>query len=212
MSRREHRSDYDEATTARCERVLLTLLGDLGPWRERIYLAGGLAPRYLTGWLPEGARPHVGTTDIDLVIGLALGDETPETSARTQLSMGAQRRYAWRTSCRTRCSKSWHSRIGMRTRTRTIWCSRSSTTRVVHGAQETQLQGVPWPGTSRRSRPWRSSGSGSRTTPRTHPSPTRRFLRPWPPRGGRHDSRVPARLSRAALKLSADLLISIRSS
>jgi hypothetical protein len=59
--------------------VLLTLLGDLGPWRERIYLAGGLAPRYLVGTLPEGAMPHVGTTDVDLVIGLALGDEAPET-------------------------------------------------------------------------------------------------------------------------------------
>jgi hypothetical protein len=55
------------------------LLGDLGPWRERIYLVGGLAPRYLVGQLPEGARAHVGTTDVDLVIGLALGDETPET-------------------------------------------------------------------------------------------------------------------------------------
>jgi len=63
----------------RCERALLTLLGELGPWRERIYLAGGLAPRYLVGMLPEGARGHVGTTDVDLVIGLALGDETPET-------------------------------------------------------------------------------------------------------------------------------------
>jgi hypothetical protein len=55
------------------------LLGDLGPWGNRIYLAGGLAPRYLVGQLPEGARAHVGTTDVDLVIGLALGDETPET-------------------------------------------------------------------------------------------------------------------------------------
>lgn len=79
MSSREHYTDYDEQTTARCERALLTLLGDLGPWRERIYLAGGLAPRYLVGQLPEGARAHVGTTDVDLVIGLALGDETPET-------------------------------------------------------------------------------------------------------------------------------------
>jgi hypothetical protein len=79
LSGREHQSDYDEETTARCERALVTLLGDLGPWRERIYLAGGLAPRYLVGQLPEGARAHVGTTDIDLVIGLALGDETPET-------------------------------------------------------------------------------------------------------------------------------------
>jgi hypothetical protein len=76
---RDHFTDYDEATTARCERALVTLLGDLGPWRERIYLVGGLAPRYLVGQLPEGARAHVGTTDVDLVIGLALGDETPET-------------------------------------------------------------------------------------------------------------------------------------
>ena len=76
---RDHYTDYDEAATARCERALLTLVGDLGPWRERIYLAGGLAPKYLVGQLPEGVPPHVGTTDVDLVIGLALGDETPET-------------------------------------------------------------------------------------------------------------------------------------
>jgi hypothetical protein len=79
LNRRDHHSAYDEVATTRCERVLITLLGDLGPWRERIYLAGGLAPRYLVGQLPEGARPHVGTTDVDLIIGLALGDETPET-------------------------------------------------------------------------------------------------------------------------------------
>lgn len=76
---REHFTDYDEETTARCEKVLLTLLGDLGPWRDRIYLAGGLAPRYLVGRVPEGAAAHVGTSDVDLIIGLALGDETPET-------------------------------------------------------------------------------------------------------------------------------------
>lgn len=58
---------------------VITLLGALGPWRERIYMVGGLAPRYIVGHLPEGARGHVGTTDIDLVIGLALGDETAET-------------------------------------------------------------------------------------------------------------------------------------
>lgn len=77
MSKR-HQSDYDELTTARCERALVTLLGDIGPWSERVYLAGGLAPRHIVGTLPEGARPHVGTTDVDLVIGLAVGDESPE--------------------------------------------------------------------------------------------------------------------------------------
>jgi len=79
LNRRAHYTDYNEAATARCERALVTLLGDLGPWRERIYLAGGLAPRYLVGQLPEGARAHVGTVDVDLIVGLALDDETSET-------------------------------------------------------------------------------------------------------------------------------------
>ncbi len=79
MTGRAHHTDYDEETTRRCERALLTLVGDLGPWAERIYLVGGLVPRYLVGELPKGARDHVGTTDVDLVISLALGDETPET-------------------------------------------------------------------------------------------------------------------------------------
>jgi hypothetical protein len=76
---RQHYSDYDQEMTRRCERALLTLLGDVGPWRERIYLAGGLAPRYLVGQIPPGGRAHVGTTDVDLIIGLALAGETAET-------------------------------------------------------------------------------------------------------------------------------------
>lgn len=76
---RDHHTAYDHYATLRCERVLLTLLGDVGPWNKRVYVAGGLAPRYLVGRLPAGARAHVGTTDVDLIIGLTLGDETPET-------------------------------------------------------------------------------------------------------------------------------------
>ena len=76
---RDHHTGYDHYVTDRCERVLLTLLGDVGPWSERIYLAGGLAPRYLVGQLPDRAGAHVGTTDVDLIIGLALGDEVPDT-------------------------------------------------------------------------------------------------------------------------------------
>lgn len=79
MTPRERYTDYDEESTIRCERVLLTLLGDLGPWSKRIFLAGGLAPRYLVGRLPEGQSGHVGTTDVDLVIGLTVDDETVET-------------------------------------------------------------------------------------------------------------------------------------
>lgn len=71
-------SDYTREATERCERVLVTVLGNIGPWREHVYLAGGLAPRYLVGELPDGVRPHVGTTDVDLVIGLSLTDESVE--------------------------------------------------------------------------------------------------------------------------------------
>jgi hypothetical protein len=46
---REHYSDYDEEMTARCERALVTLLGDLGPWRERI------AGRMTSAW-PEACQ------------------------------------------------------------------------------------------------------------------------------------------------------------
>jgi hypothetical protein len=54
----------------------VTFLGSAGPWGQRVYLVGGLAPRYIVGKLPEGAAAHVGTTDVDLVIELVLGDAT----------------------------------------------------------------------------------------------------------------------------------------
>jgi hypothetical protein len=77
--KRAHYSEYDEETTARCERALVTVLGNVGLWRERICLAGGLAPRYLVGKLPDEARAHVGTTDVDLVISLAVEADPPDT-------------------------------------------------------------------------------------------------------------------------------------
>ncbi len=72
---RDHRDQYSEPATYRCERTLVTLIGDIGPWRERVVLVGGLAPRYIVGSLPPGASPHVGTTDVDLVVQLAVGEE-----------------------------------------------------------------------------------------------------------------------------------------
>lgn len=39
-------------------------------------LVGGLAPRYIVGSDPLPASPHVGTTDVDLVITLANGDSS----------------------------------------------------------------------------------------------------------------------------------------
>jgi hypothetical protein len=70
--------DYDDDTNRLCECAALTLLKCAGPWWERIFLAGGLVPRYLIADLPDLVRPHVGTTDVDLMVGVAVVDEGPE--------------------------------------------------------------------------------------------------------------------------------------
>jgi len=68
------RREYTDETTQRCERALITLIGNIGPWSKRIYLAGGLAPRYIIGSPPDAVPAHIGTTDVDMVIGLAIDD------------------------------------------------------------------------------------------------------------------------------------------
>lgn len=67
-----HQGGYDAAHTDYCERTLVTLLRGLGPWKESVYLIGGLVPRYLIRQPVEtaGPPPHVGTTDVDIVLDL----------------------------------------------------------------------------------------------------------------------------------------------
>lgn len=67
-----HYGDYDDHATQACERVLVTLLRGLGPWKHCVYLVGGLTPRYLVPDPPPGVRPHAGTRDVDLVVDLPL--------------------------------------------------------------------------------------------------------------------------------------------
>ena len=80
---RDRHDDYSSHTTRGCEQALATLIGSIGPWSERIVLVGGLAPRYIVGALPLGASPHAGTTDVDLVIALAVED-APDVYATLQ--------------------------------------------------------------------------------------------------------------------------------
>ena len=68
----QHSGEFSPVMALRCERALVTLLGDVGPWSKRVVLVGGLVPRYLVGSVPQGVSPHVGTTDVDLVIRLAV--------------------------------------------------------------------------------------------------------------------------------------------
>lgn len=63
---------YTDQETLECERVLVALLRRLGPWKESVYLIGGLTPRYLVPARPPEVPPHAGTLDIDVVVDLEM--------------------------------------------------------------------------------------------------------------------------------------------
>jgi len=67
---------YDKRSTLDCERVLVTLMRGLGPWKDSVYLIGGLTPRYLVDTSVEGVPPHAGTQDVDIVIDLQILTDT----------------------------------------------------------------------------------------------------------------------------------------
>jgi hypothetical protein len=69
-------SGYEKEVTENCERLLVTLLRGLGPWKDSVYLVGGLTPRYLVPTLPPGKIPHAGTGDVDIVVELQMLAET----------------------------------------------------------------------------------------------------------------------------------------
>jgi hypothetical protein len=67
---------YDEEYTLDCERVLVTFLRGLGPWKDSVYLIGGLTPRYLIDSSGQDVPPHAGTQDVDIVIDLQILADT----------------------------------------------------------------------------------------------------------------------------------------
>ncbi|MDP1717612.1 MAG: antitoxin, partial [Burkholderiales bacterium] len=67
---------YNDQYTLDCERVLVTLLRGLGPWKDSVYLVGGLAPRYLVAARPPMVPAHAGTMDVDIVIDLQILADT----------------------------------------------------------------------------------------------------------------------------------------
>lgn len=96
---------YDSDVTEACERVLVTLLRSLGPWRDSIFLVGGLTPRYLIKARPPEVSPHAGTTDLDVVVDLEIITDTEayKTLEENLLNLGFRQasndkgvRQAWR--------------------------------------------------------------------------------------------------------------------
>jgi hypothetical protein len=67
---------YTDEHTLDCERVLVTLLRGLGPWKNSVFLIGGLTPRYLVKARPPDVPAHAGTQDVDIVIDLQILADT----------------------------------------------------------------------------------------------------------------------------------------
>ena len=101
---------YSDQYTVDCERVLVTLLRGLGPWKESVCLVGGLTPRYLVAARPPEVPAHAGTLDVDIVIDLQIladtaGYRTLEQNLRAmrfERSMNERgQRLSWRWQTRT---------------------------------------------------------------------------------------------------------------
>jgi len=66
---------YTPKALAACEKALRTILKKIGPWGTQLILIGGMAPKYLVGNAPKDIKEHVGTTDLDVVVGVSLSTE-----------------------------------------------------------------------------------------------------------------------------------------
>lgn len=63
---------YSREITDACEQALVTVLQCMGTLKESVRLVGGLVPRYLTPEQAPEVPAHAGTSDLDLVIDLAV--------------------------------------------------------------------------------------------------------------------------------------------
>ena len=76
MTKPRFQDGYDAQITQDCERVLVTLLRGLGPLKRCVFLIGGLTPRYLVKGRPPEVPAHAGTSDIDVVVDMAILADT----------------------------------------------------------------------------------------------------------------------------------------
>ncbi len=100
-------SGYEDMVTDACERVLVTLLRGLGPWKGSVFLVGGLAPRYLVTARPPKVPKHAGTGDVDIVVDVGILTTTEAYSTlednlkamnfeRAENDKGAKQSWRWR--------------------------------------------------------------------------------------------------------------------
>src|SRR5688572_16916105 len=76
--------DYTPEALEACEKALRTIVSRIGKWGERLILFGGLAPRYIVTRVPVDVPEHTGTTDLDVVIGVAIGTDDDAVYSKLQ--------------------------------------------------------------------------------------------------------------------------------
>lgn len=110
MAKPSTQDGYSANHTNDCERLLVTLLRGLGPWKDSVCLVGGLTPRYLVPARPPLVPAHAGTTDVDVVIDLQILADTAayRTLEDNLRKMGFERaenekqqKLSWRWQART---------------------------------------------------------------------------------------------------------------
>ena len=67
---------YNRDVTRGCERLLVTLIRNMGPWCDSVFLVGGLTPRYLVEDRPPDVPAHAGTSDVDIVVEMQVLADT----------------------------------------------------------------------------------------------------------------------------------------
>jgi len=80
---------YTPEALAACEKALRTILTNIGPWGTRLFLIGGMTPRYLVGTVPREMKEHIGSTDLDIVVGVTLATEETEAYRTLQQNLRA---------------------------------------------------------------------------------------------------------------------------
>ncbi|MDI4635854.1 hypothetical protein J7U46_22500 [Pelomonas sp. V22] len=85
---------YKKEKTLACETALVLLLEAFGTLKPTLRLIGGLVPRYLAPEAPPDVPEHIGTTDVDVVLDVAvLAAGEDYSSLRDQLKKAGFRRH-----------------------------------------------------------------------------------------------------------------------
>jgi len=85
MVNRGHRSDYDGPATQCCERALVNLIGDIGPWSDRVRVAELLAyADSVASRIRTAERSLIGTSDA--VFANALGGEVAGVGIQSKVT------------------------------------------------------------------------------------------------------------------------------